>query len=34
LADLYAKAIIAGDIYVPKNREEFEEFKVPEEGLI
>ncbi|MGI6732738.1 MAG: BMP family lipoprotein [Anaerovoracaceae bacterium] len=33
-ADLYAKAIIAGDIYVPKNREQFEEFEVPEDGLL
>lgn len=33
-ADLYAEAIIAGDIYVPKNREQFEEFQVPENGLL
>lgn len=29
-ADFYAAAILAGDIYVPENREQFEEFKVPD----
>ena len=32
-ADLYAKAIIAGDIYVPKNREQFTmNLKYPKTG--
>ncbi len=29
-ADLYAAAILAEDIFVPENREQFEEFKVPD----
>lgn len=33
-ADAYASAILAGDIYVPKDRGEFEGFVVPEEGLL
>ena len=32
--DDYAAAILAGSIYVPENREQFEEFPVPEEGLL
>lgn len=33
-ADAYAAAILAGDIYVPGDRGEFEGFEVPEEGLL
>ncbi|MGI6727409.1 MAG: BMP family lipoprotein [Anaerovoracaceae bacterium] len=32
--DAYKAAILATDIYVPKNRSDFEEFEVPEEGLL
>ncbi len=33
LADKYASAILAGNLYVPENREQFEEFQVPEDIL-
>lgn len=33
LANAYGKAVAAGDIYVPKNRADFENFTVPEEGF-
>lgn len=33
-ADAYAAAILSGDIYVPKNEPEFEDFTVPDEGFL